>query len=175
MQTKNHPTTPTTPTAHLLLHNRPNGMIFSVPARNVLVQNIAVGDVVTFSFEKYAHKKEFFINPIIYQLRTDLSWEDVVANAIAHLEPFYPFSFSNQKTCVATAATKTPHHLLFTKKPFCKTKKNAQRRWTEESMRLFLEDVARKYNMEPTNPDTWKKLSATTIIEEVGHSLLCSP
>jgi hypothetical protein len=42
---------------------------------------LVVGDIVTFSYEDVA-LREVPINPQILCVRTDISWEDVVANQV---------------------------------------------------------------------------------------------
>lgn len=57
---------------------RPNGSVFSVAAQNVQVE-VKTGDVVTFSYESNS-RRDAPVNPTIYRVRTDLSWDDVVLN-----------------------------------------------------------------------------------------------
>ena len=68
-----------------------------------------------------------------------------------------------QQLC-KTAAEEQNTHKTGTKH---KTKQYAHRRWTSQSMRLFFEDIAKKYSMDPLLPLTWKELSASSIILEV--------
>jgi hypothetical protein len=49
----------------------------TVPRENVQVTKMAIGDVVTFSFENYA-RRDLPVSPKIYRIRTDVSWDDVV-------------------------------------------------------------------------------------------------
>ena len=41
------------------------------------VTKLAVGDVITFSFENNA-RRDLPVSPRIYRIRTDVSWDDVV-------------------------------------------------------------------------------------------------
>jgi hypothetical protein len=63
------------------LFYRPHGDTFSVPAENVDVPDLAVGDVVSFAYENYA-RRDLPMNPKIYRIRTDLSWQEVVYSAV---------------------------------------------------------------------------------------------
>lgn len=60
---------------------RPDGDTMEVPNENIYVSStLSIGDVVSFSFECQA-RRELPVNPKIYRIRTDLSWEDVVYNS----------------------------------------------------------------------------------------------
>lgn len=62
--------------------NRPNGTTIMIPMSDVHVSStVAVGDVVSFSFENYA-RRDVPVNPKIYRIRSDLSWLDVVHSAV---------------------------------------------------------------------------------------------
>lgn len=51
-----------------------------MPLSNVLLPNLpAIGDVVTFSFESQA-RKDIPVNPVVYRIRSDVAWEDIVNN-----------------------------------------------------------------------------------------------
>ena len=51
----------------------------SVPPTSVMITNISVGDIVSFSYDN-ASRRLLPVNPKIYKIRTDVSWEDVVSN-----------------------------------------------------------------------------------------------
>jgi hypothetical protein len=59
---------------------RPNGTTFVVPAHDVLIPPPAIGDVVTFSYESHA-RRDLPVNPKIFRIRTDVTWEEVVYNS----------------------------------------------------------------------------------------------
>ena len=48
-----------------------------VPRQSVQVPSLIKGDIVTFSYEIHA-RKDLPVNPEIYRIRTDVSWEDVL-------------------------------------------------------------------------------------------------
>ena len=52
-----------------------------MPAEDVHVPTLAVGDVVSFSYENYA-RRDLPVNPKIYRVRTDLSWQEVVYSSV---------------------------------------------------------------------------------------------
>jgi hypothetical protein len=56
--------------------SRPNGKSIVVPPHNVLI-NTHMRDVVSVSYESYL-PQELPVNPKIYRVRDDISWEDVV-------------------------------------------------------------------------------------------------
>jgi len=53
-------------------------MTFNAPTPDISPP-LAVGDVVTFSYESYS-RREVPLNPKIQRVRTDLSWEEVLQN-----------------------------------------------------------------------------------------------
>jgi hypothetical protein len=61
----------------LIFSLRPDGRTFVVPPDNVHVSRIAVGDVVTFSYNHHS-QRHIPANPTVFKIRTDISWEDVV-------------------------------------------------------------------------------------------------
>ena len=63
----------------LTIISSPEGQEFSVPMEDVRIRMPSVGDVVSFSFEIYA-RRDVPARPIMYRIRTDVSWEDVVHN-----------------------------------------------------------------------------------------------
>ena len=62
----------------LTIFFRPNGSVFTVPAQNVHVA-AQLGDVVTFSYESNS-RRDAPVNPVVYRIRTDLDWDDLVLN-----------------------------------------------------------------------------------------------
>jgi hypothetical protein len=58
---------------------RPSGDLIPVPPADVLIPNVSIGDIVTFSFES-GSRRLLPLNPRICKIRTDVSWEDVVNN-----------------------------------------------------------------------------------------------
>jgi hypothetical protein len=60
---------------------RPNGRVFIVPAENVELSPSSIpkqGDVVTFSHD-VSSRRLVPMNPKIFRIRSDVSWEDVLA------------------------------------------------------------------------------------------------
>eukprot|EP00026_Physarum_polycephalum_P001430 Phypoly_transcript_01431.p1 GENE.Phypoly_transcript_01431~~Phypoly_transcript_01431.p1 ORF type:complete len:429 (+),score=43.62 Phypoly_transcript_01431:2047-3333(+) len=179
----------------------PDGSIFSVPVGNVLIPSVEIGEVVTFSYERYGHK-EYFVNPTVYQVRSDISWNDVVQNSkteqhappttglqlhnsyntqitdcpkAMYLQTHFATSHNMADPEQTTYRTKALHqstlHYKNQMKPF-NTKKNSQRRWTHQSMRLFLEDVARKHKHDESRPNALKNLSSASIRRAGGRTIL---
>ena len=72
---------------------RPDGKVLWVPPRNIHFPSLSLlakGDIVTFSYE-YHSKSAAPVNPIIYKVRTDITWEDVVSNFLRdNPSPQYP-------------------------------------------------------------------------------------
>ena len=57
---------------------RPDGKTFVVPPENVhITGGLAIGDVVTFSYNHHS-QRHIPVNPIIFKIRADVLWEDVV-------------------------------------------------------------------------------------------------
>jgi hypothetical protein len=50
-----------------------------VQSADVRIPKPSIGDVVTFSFDNYA-RRDLPVNPKIYRVRTDISWDDVIHN-----------------------------------------------------------------------------------------------
>lgn len=61
---------------------RPNGKQVVVPGYNVNIatHNINIGTIVTVTYEKH-YLKDVPLNPKIYRIRHDLSWQDVLFNS----------------------------------------------------------------------------------------------
>eukprot|EP00026_Physarum_polycephalum_P001387 Phypoly_transcript_01388.p1 GENE.Phypoly_transcript_01388~~Phypoly_transcript_01388.p1 ORF type:complete len:627 (+),score=98.80 Phypoly_transcript_01388:211-1881(+) len=111
----------------------PNGSIFPVPAQNVHVA-AQIGDVVTFSYESNS-RRDAPVNPVVYKIRTDLDWEDVVLN------------YAKEKRHLSTQSriqNFTAH---------------AKGHWTTQAMRNYLINFAKKRNLNPLAPQTWYQIS----------------
>jgi hypothetical protein len=65
----------------ILFYKRPNGVMFEVPASDVLIPTPSIGSVVTFCYESYS-RKEVPLNPIITRIRADISWEEVMRGSV---------------------------------------------------------------------------------------------
>ena len=61
-------------TLFLIYLSRPNGNSIIVAPHNILT-NAQVGKIVSFS---YGNPKELSIDPKLYRVRDDISWEEVV-------------------------------------------------------------------------------------------------
>eukprot|EP00026_Physarum_polycephalum_P003600 Phypoly_transcript_03613.p1 GENE.Phypoly_transcript_03613~~Phypoly_transcript_03613.p1 ORF type:complete len:792 (+),score=79.66 Phypoly_transcript_03613:110-2377(+) len=106
----------------------PTGQIFKVPNKNVHIPAPAKGDIVTFSYEVHA-RRELPVNAEIYRVRTDLSWKDVLLNSLRESKSL------------------NTHLENFTNQP--------PGYWSNELMRAYMEDVAKKFDMDPLLPSTW--------------------
>ena len=56
-------------------------MTFMVPACDIHIPTPKVGEVVSYSFEGHA-RRDMPVNPKIYRVRTDISWDYVVHNIV---------------------------------------------------------------------------------------------
>lgn len=52
----------------------------SVPTRDVLIRQLKIGDIVSFSYERHA-RRYGPVNPQVYRVRTDISWQEAVLQA----------------------------------------------------------------------------------------------
>lgn len=63
----------------MLTHfDSPDKTRFAVDVENCKVKQLKDGDVVTVAYEDYT-RKSIPLNPTIYRIRKDLSWQQVVA------------------------------------------------------------------------------------------------
>ena len=60
--------------------NRPNGVTFQIEKENCHIEPNK-GDIVTLEYESYS-RKSAPVNPSVVRVRTDLRWEDVVAEFV---------------------------------------------------------------------------------------------
>lgn len=58
----------------------PNGTVLNIPPQHILIPTPSIGDVVSFSFERHA-QFDVPVNPKIFRVRYDVSWQDVVYNS----------------------------------------------------------------------------------------------
>lgn len=58
-----------------------------MPSQNVLIPTPDVGEVVSFFYETNA-RREKPVNPRVYRVRADISWEEVVYNFVEESEHF---------------------------------------------------------------------------------------
>eukprot|EP00026_Physarum_polycephalum_P005007 Phypoly_transcript_05033.p1 GENE.Phypoly_transcript_05033~~Phypoly_transcript_05033.p1 ORF type:complete len:665 (+),score=73.56 Phypoly_transcript_05033:296-1996(+) len=107
---------------------------------------LKIGEVVTFSFERYA-RKDVPANPKIQRIRTDIDWADVVDNSLK--EPLY----LNDRNRVGFTAKPIGH-------------------WTAKTMRNFFEKIARKMKMDPLVPYTWYNIPRNAIMRTKGGSAI---
>jgi hypothetical protein len=63
----------------LFLWHRPNEQTIVVPPEDVHISTPNSGDVVSFSYVSQA-RRDKPVDPKIFRIRTDVSWEDVVLN-----------------------------------------------------------------------------------------------
>lgn len=64
----------------LKMINRYNGTVFEVPWESVRVPKPTIGDIVSFTSDSSA-RIDPPLRPIVYRVRTDIHWQDVVQNA----------------------------------------------------------------------------------------------
>eukprot|EP00026_Physarum_polycephalum_P001037 Phypoly_transcript_01038.p1 GENE.Phypoly_transcript_01038~~Phypoly_transcript_01038.p1 ORF type:complete len:1240 (+),score=185.34 Phypoly_transcript_01038:28-3720(+) len=125
----------------------PNGAEFGVPLESVFVPKLAIGDIVTFSYESQI-KKYIPVEPKIFRVRTDLSWSSVV-----HFFGSSDRSLNGAST-VRGITTDTISY------------------WSTKSMRQFLETFAKKYKLDPLHPSTWNKLKHEVLLDKKGKLLV---
>eukprot|EP00026_Physarum_polycephalum_P004271 Phypoly_transcript_04288.p1 GENE.Phypoly_transcript_04288~~Phypoly_transcript_04288.p1 ORF type:complete len:615 (+),score=69.63 Phypoly_transcript_04288:198-1847(+) len=107
----------------------PDGVTFTVPSESVHVSGIKMGEIVSFSYETHS-RREVPINPLIYRVRTDLVWEDVVLNSFR--EPGH--------TSEGGFSAKPQHY------------------WSIKNMRVLFEECAKQNNLDPQVSATWYRL-----------------
>eukprot|EP00026_Physarum_polycephalum_P001974 Phypoly_transcript_01978.p1 GENE.Phypoly_transcript_01978~~Phypoly_transcript_01978.p1 ORF type:complete len:752 (+),score=127.08 Phypoly_transcript_01978:45-2300(+) len=117
----------------------PNGVTFDVEYANshVLPKK---GDIVTLEYESYS-RKSAPVNPTIVRIRTDLRWEDVVAD----------FVISDPQRNAKNYVTKPKGY------------------WTDESgknLRNFFEEFAKSKNLDPLLAETWYSISGSFVTEQ---------
>eukprot|EP00026_Physarum_polycephalum_P000948 Phypoly_transcript_00949.p1 GENE.Phypoly_transcript_00949~~Phypoly_transcript_00949.p1 ORF type:complete len:1118 (+),score=84.56 Phypoly_transcript_00949:49-3402(+) len=126
----------------------PSGKTFTVPPSHVQVPSLAIGDVVSFSYESGA-RRELPVNPQIYRVRTDIEWEDVVESAANEQR------FLNDSSAVPGFTSHPLYH------------------WNLKNMRSLLESLAKNKSMDPLSPETWYNLNSSAIRElKGGHAVL---
>jgi len=136
---------------------RPDGRIFTVPPQDVLVPCPEIGDVVTFSCDNFS-RKEMPDSPKIIRIRPDVLWEDVVINTAT--EKRHLNSMHNRRKKSSLIYNIPGLSLVFgdySTKPVGY--------WNLKNMRLFLEDFARKKNLDPHLASTWYTINAREIIK----------
>jgi hypothetical protein len=117
-----------------------------VPTQDVHIPTPSIGAVVTFSYESHSRRDEV-VNPKIFRIREDVSWEEVVENYATErklptgLEFF--FLFFPPPSSPFVIKLKLGPTLLYD---------------TIKRMRLFLEKFAKKRNLDPLLPATWYKI-----------------
>ena len=139
-------------TSNTYIFHRPDGKVFTVPAQDVRIPMPSVGDVVTFSFDSYA-RRDLPVNPKIYRIRTDISWDD--AQHSYAKEKHY---LSGKLCCprfVIILMFFSEHLSLpgFTTQPVG--------HWTAKNMRAFLENYASQRGLNPLLAETWYNVPRT--------------
>eukprot|EP00026_Physarum_polycephalum_P000389 Phypoly_transcript_00389.p1 GENE.Phypoly_transcript_00389~~Phypoly_transcript_00389.p1 ORF type:complete len:1231 (+),score=194.32 Phypoly_transcript_00389:52-3744(+) len=125
---------------------QPHGTTFTVPASDVHAR-VRVGDVVTYSFEGHA-RREVPVNPKIFRVRTDVLWDDIV-HSVRSAQQYHdeiPQDAENYTT-------------------------EAHGHWTAskgKNIRTFLENFAKKRNLDPLDPNTWYMLTRKDIEKAKG-------
>ena len=126
-------------------------MIFSVPLENVLVTNLALGDVVSFSYESHSQSLSP-VNPVVYRVRTDITWEeisDLYARDLGMLRR--EERAGNILYCMAHD---TPGN-----------EESSTSYWTYKKMRRFMERVAYGRDMDPLQSETWRHISEIDVCQ----------
>lgn len=61
----------------------PDGVVFEVSSENLVDVSLNRGDIVSFSYERYS-RRAAPVDPIVYRVRADLIWENVVQDHIRY-------------------------------------------------------------------------------------------
>lgn len=69
-----------------LINFRPDSSLFTVGKENILLDSaLRKGNVVSFSFENYT-RNSAPVNPKVYRIREDISWEEVISNHLREIQ-----------------------------------------------------------------------------------------
>lgn len=133
----------------------PDGITFAVPSENVRVFAKPIrGDVVTFNYESYS-RRSVPVNPKIYRIRTDMSWEDVLRAHAKEAPQSQTFTDVSKR---AIHSKTHPHHY-----------------WTSEkgkNMRVFFEDFAKANDFDPLLATNWYRVSRKVVLKARGSTVL---
>eukprot|EP00026_Physarum_polycephalum_P001228 Phypoly_transcript_01229.p1 GENE.Phypoly_transcript_01229~~Phypoly_transcript_01229.p1 ORF type:complete len:1158 (+),score=134.52 Phypoly_transcript_01229:34-3507(+) len=125
----------------------PNSQIFSVPLTQVHIPIPKKGEIVTFSYEIHSRREP--LNPEIYRARPDLTWDDLLQD-----------EFKDHKYLLNDLSQFTAQ--------FSHVYTHAQ-----DTMRNFMKNVAKKYHMDPLDPDTWYLIPYESIYQsKTGKRIL---
>eukprot|EP00026_Physarum_polycephalum_P002214 Phypoly_transcript_02219.p1 GENE.Phypoly_transcript_02219~~Phypoly_transcript_02219.p1 ORF type:complete len:905 (+),score=113.90 Phypoly_transcript_02219:198-2912(+) len=125
-----------------------DGKVIMVQPQNVKI-SVQKGDIVTFSYDSYS-QRSVPVNPFIFRIRTDLSWEQVIMSHLTELPQ-------------AQMLNKHSGGEVFTSKPL--------RYWTAKNgknMREFLVEVAKNGSLDALVPETWYNFPSKAIEEIKG-------
>eukprot|EP00026_Physarum_polycephalum_P002048 Phypoly_transcript_02052.p1 GENE.Phypoly_transcript_02052~~Phypoly_transcript_02052.p1 ORF type:complete len:648 (+),score=89.30 Phypoly_transcript_02052:207-2150(+) len=128
----------------------PDGTQFDVASENVKISQPVKGEVVSFSYEALA-RRSAPMNPVIYRVREDLTWDDVLASQFTQNE----FSRSVENSLLREGYTN-----------------KAAGFWDQNNMRNFLMELAKRKKMEPHHPETWSSITREDIKQSKGGTVL---
>eukprot|EP00026_Physarum_polycephalum_P000635 Phypoly_transcript_00636.p1 GENE.Phypoly_transcript_00636~~Phypoly_transcript_00636.p1 ORF type:complete len:901 (-),score=99.66 Phypoly_transcript_00636:59-2761(-) len=121
----------------------PEGARFKVETKETIP--LQEGEIVSFSYQNYS-RHAIPVDPKIYRIRSDVSWEDVVRN----------FSRENQSSLNELSQRAVGH----SSKPF--------KHWTFKNLRAFFEKFARNRKLNPFLPETWYSISRKQVSDVKG-------
>jgi hypothetical protein len=104
------------------------------------------GDIVSFSYEAMA-RRSAPVNPIIYRVRMDLTWDDVIANQFTQNEFSRAHGNGQENLQVREEG--------FTSK--------AAGFWDKINMRGFLMELAKRKRLDPFRSETWSSITREDI------------
>eukprot|EP00026_Physarum_polycephalum_P002151 Phypoly_transcript_02156.p1 GENE.Phypoly_transcript_02156~~Phypoly_transcript_02156.p1 ORF type:complete len:735 (+),score=101.72 Phypoly_transcript_02156:694-2898(+) len=113
----------------------PNGYTLTVPPEDVHVNNLSIGEIVTFSYETHG-QKHVPVNVVIYRRRNDVTWKDVVQLFV-----------KDQMAANDSAVVPDDPDL------------------SDDQMRDFLESLAKKFELDPLHPATWYKINESDLCQ----------
>eukprot|EP00026_Physarum_polycephalum_P001929 Phypoly_transcript_01932.p1 GENE.Phypoly_transcript_01932~~Phypoly_transcript_01932.p1 ORF type:complete len:927 (+),score=132.48 Phypoly_transcript_01932:220-3000(+) len=115
------------------------------------------GDVVTFAISHFAktHRPK---QPRIFRIRWELSWKEVLDNALSYIPRKVTYNETAQR------ALRVSHH-------------HTHGHWRmddNKNMRQFFDDLAASKGHDPLNAEQWYSISRTTVLNTKGGSTILS-
>ena len=157
---------------HCIILLRPDGITTTVPAQDVKVSPLAIGEVVTFSYENEV-RRSIPVRLKIERIRSDLSWDDVVASyrqerdSATHGMRAITIYRTRANSFFFSYSILSSFFFLGARERF---NSNPIRHWSHKSMRVFMENYAKNRNMDSLLADTWHTSSSHFLKSKVCGS-----
>ena len=136
------------------------------------------GDVVSFLYDNYS-KKSIPVNPRIYRVRPDLSWEEVLdrfAKSPAHTHPLNSMYIHHPKTYLPSFfPSNYPSHLYrleSSRIDLSAVPVQLGAPYVQRRMRDLLERFAALVNMDPLVPEGWYNITRGAVEQSITVHLL---